>query len=61
MGPQIIYLPDGQRFTVTPVFAGLFFKSNDFSTHSNAFPIGWTIVIHTEKGAADDDDASPKP
>jgi hypothetical protein len=61
MGPQIIYLPDGQRFTVTPVFAGLFFKSKDFSTHSNAFPIGWTIVIHTENGAADDDDASPKP
>ncbi|KAK4096125.1 hypothetical protein N658DRAFT_501942 [Parathielavia hyrcaniae] len=48
MGPQVVYLPDGQHFTVTPVFAGLFFKSNDLSTHQHAFPIGWTIVIHTE-------------
>jgi hypothetical protein len=50
MGPQTIYLPDGQRFNVTPVFAGLFFKSTELSTHQNAFPIGWTIVIHTEDG-----------
>ncbi|KAK4184005.1 siderophore biosynthesis protein [Podospora australis] len=48
MGPQIIYLPDGQSFTVTPVFAGLFFKSNELTTHHNAFPAGWTMVIHTE-------------
>jgi len=48
MSPQIIYLPDGQTITVTPVFAGLFFKSNELNTHHNAFPIGWTIVIHTE-------------
>jgi hypothetical protein len=52
MGPQVIHLPDGQHFTVTPVFAGLFFKSAELSTHNNAFPVGWTIVIHT----ADDDD-----
>ncbi|KAG7284617.1 hypothetical protein NEMBOFW57_009222 [Staphylotrichum longicolle] len=49
MGPQVIHLPDGQHITVTPVFAGLFFKSNELSTHNNAFPIGWTIVIHTEE------------
>lgn len=48
MAPQTIYLPDGQTITVTPVFAGLFFKSNELNTHNNAFPIGWTIVIHTE-------------
>jgi len=53
MGPQMIYLPDGQTITVMPVFAGLFFKSNDLSTHQNAFPIGWTIVIHTEDGEGD--------
>ncbi|KAK0724626.1 acyl-CoA N-acyltransferase [Lasiosphaeris hirsuta] len=53
MGPQIIHLPDGQNITVTPVFAGLFFKSNDLSTHQNAFPPGWTIVIHTEDGDED--------
>lgn len=55
MGPQVIHLPDGQHITVTPVFAGLFFKSNELSTHNNAFPIGWTIVIHTEDGSEDQD------
>ncbi|KAJ0273637.1 hypothetical protein CBS470a_012144 [Colletotrichum nupharicola] len=48
MPPQIIHLPDGQKFTVTPVFAGLFFKSHDLNTHNNPFPIGWTIVLNTE-------------
>jgi len=47
MGSQIIHLPDGQHITVKPVFAGLFFKSNELS-HDNSFPIGWTIVIHSE-------------
>lgn len=47
MVPQIIHLPDGQNFTVTPVFAGVFFKSHELSTHTNAFPIGWSVVIHT--------------
>ncbi|KAL1838379.1 hypothetical protein VTJ49DRAFT_2720 [Mycothermus thermophilus] len=55
MGPQIVRLPDGQHFTVTPVFAGLFFKSHELSMQ-NAFPIGWTIVIHTEGGGGDDKD-----
>ncbi|EON95620.1 putative aerobactin siderophore biosynthesis protein iucb protein [Phaeoacremonium minimum UCRPA7] len=53
MGPSIIHLPDGQNFTVTPVFAGLFFKSHELSTHANAFPIGWTIVLHTEDEGED--------
>ncbi len=48
MAPQIVHLPDGQTFTVTPVFAGLFFKSNELSVHRNAFPVGWTVVLHTE-------------
>ncbi|KAK4195546.1 acyl-CoA N-acyltransferase [Triangularia verruculosa] len=56
MGPQVIHLPDGQSYTVTPVFAGLFFKSNDLSVHHSAFPAGWTIVIHT---VDDSDDGSP--
>ena len=53
MGAQIIHLPDGRNVTVTPVFAGLFFKANDLNTHHNAFPIGWTIVIHTEDDRPD--------
>ena len=53
MAPQVIHLPDGQHFTVTPVFAGLFFKSNELNTahstnHRHPFPIGWSIVIHTQ-------------
>lgn len=60
MPPQVVHLPDGQHITVTPVFAGLFFKSNELSTvhstsHHHAFPIGWSIVIHTE----DRDKAGP--
>ncbi|KAK3903794.1 N(6)-hydroxylysine O-acetyltransferase [Staphylotrichum tortipilum] len=51
MASQVVRLPDGQHITVKPVFAGLFFKSNELS-HDNAFPIGWTIVIHAE-GAGD--------
>jgi hypothetical protein len=48
MAPQIIRLPDGQTFTVTPVFAGLGFKSHELNTHHNAFPVGWTVVLNTE-------------
>ncbi|KAL2192344.1 acyl-CoA N-acyltransferase [Corynascus similis CBS 632.67] len=58
MGPQVVYLPDGQHFNVTPVFAGLFFKSAELSTTHHAFPIGWTIVIHTEDDTDDARDAS---
>ncbi|KAK5989414.1 Acyltransferase sidL [Cladobotryum mycophilum] len=49
MVPQILHLPDGQTFTVTPVFAGVGFKSHEMNTHHNAFPIGWTVVLHTEE------------
>lgn len=47
-GPQTIHLPDGHNITVTPVFAGLFFKSQDPAGHAHAFPTGWTVVLHTE-------------
>ncbi|EPE03078.1 aerobactin siderophore biosynthesis protein iucb [Ophiostoma piceae UAMH 11346] len=43
-----VYLPDGQSFTVVPVFAGLQFKSNDLNAHHSAYPVGWTVVLHTE-------------
>ncbi|KAL8343578.1 hypothetical protein RB598_004771 [Gaeumannomyces tritici] len=46
--PSIVRLPDGQHFTVKPVFAGLFFKSHELSTHPHSFPIGWTVVLHTQ-------------
>ncbi|PSR77929.1 acyl-CoA N-acyltransferase [Coniella lustricola] len=48
MSSSTVRLPDGQTFTVQPVFAGLFFKSDDLNRHHpSPFPIGWTIVIHT--------------
>ncbi|KAL6831790.1 acyl-CoA N-acyltransferase [Trichoderma camerunense] len=49
MAPQLLHLPDGQTFTVTPVFAGLGFKSHEMNMHPNAFPIGWNVVLHTEE------------
>lgn len=51
-----IHLPDGQTFTVQPVFGGLFFKSHELNKHHpSPFPIGWTVVIHTEANVNDED------
>jgi hypothetical protein len=48
MAPSIVHLPNGQNLTITPVFGGLFFKSNDLTTHHSPFPSGWTIVLNSE-------------
>lgn len=48
MAPSIVHLPNGQNITVTPVFGGLFFKSNDLTSHNSPFPPGWTIIINSE-------------
>lgn len=76
MAPQFVRLPDGQIFTVTPVFAGLSFKSHEWTTPHSHIPIGWTIVLRTEdndddhiqwnmesrdKPAAETDEAEEKP
>lgn len=65
MAPSIVHLPNGQNLTVTPVFGGLFFKSNDLTNHHSPFPPGWTIVLNSEdefnlehSGQAQDDDTS---
>lgn len=44
-------LPNGLTFTVTPVFGGVAFKSNDMNGHNSNFPPGWTIIIHSENAA----------
>ena len=54
MAPSIVHLPDGQNFTVQPVFSGLFFKSNEINTHPTPFPAGWWVDLHSE--TSDDDD-----
>ena len=47
----ICHLPNGLSFTITPVFGGVTFKSNDPNNHNTTFPPGWTIIIHSEKPA----------
>lgn len=49
MAPQTVHLPDGQTFSVNPIFGGVGFKSHELNTHAHAFPIGWTTVLHTEE------------
>lgn len=63
MTPSTIHLPDGQTFTVQPVFAGLFFKSHELNKHHQSlFPVGWTVVIHTEHvDSCDDTSAMLRP
>ncbi|OTA76915.1 hypothetical protein M434DRAFT_87850 [Hypoxylon sp. CO27-5] len=53
MAPSYVHLPDGQSFTVQPVFSGLFFKSNELNHHHAPFPVGWTVVIHSEDNPED--------
>lgn len=48
MAPDILHLPDGQSYTVTTIFGGIGFHSNDAS-HAHHFPVGWTISLHTEE------------
>jgi hypothetical protein len=48
MAPTIVHLPNGQNLTITPVFGGLFFRSNELSNHHSPFPPGWTIVLYSE-------------
>ncbi|KAF2116243.1 siderophore biosynthesis protein-like protein [Lophiotrema nucula] len=55
MAPSIVHLPNGQNLTLSPVFGGLFFKSNDLTTHHSPFPSGWTIVLNS----ADEPDEEP--
>ncbi|MCJ1312895.1 hypothetical protein MMC25_006571 [Agyrium rufum] len=58
-----IWLPNGQKLTVSPVFGGLFFKADSLNTHQAAFPPGWTIILQSEEeielvdGEEDENDA----
>lgn len=53
MAPSSVHLPNGQTLTVSSVFAGFQFKSNDLNVHNSAFPPGWTIIIESQE---DEDD-----
>lgn len=61
MVPTLVHLPNGQTLTVSPVFAGLSFKSNDLNVHHSVFPPGWTIIIESEEleaGSDSDEEAN---
>ena len=45
---DVVHLPNGQVLSVSPVFAGYFFKPSELNVHSTAFPAGWTIILQTE-------------
>ncbi|KAH7346896.1 siderophore biosynthesis protein-like protein [Rhexocercosporidium sp. MPI-PUGE-AT-0058] len=51
--PSVVHLPNGQNLTVTPVFGGYFFKSNELNIHTNVFPAGWTVIIQSEDFSED--------
>ncbi|WPG98794.1 n(6)-hydroxylysine o-acetyltransferase [Acrodontium crateriforme] len=57
MAPSIVHLPNGQTLTVTPVFGGLSFRSNELNTHHNVFPPGWTINLHSAEEADEAEEA----
>ena len=51
MAPTPVHLPNGQMLTVSRVFAGLSFKSNDLNVHHSVSPPAapdWTIISESE-------------
>ncbi|KAB8336889.1 hypothetical protein FH972_021197 [Carpinus fangiana] len=60
MAPSMVHLPNGQTLTVSPVFGGLAFKSNEWAVHRSAFPPGWTIILNEEDGDQDNEDDDAK-
>lgn len=60
MAPTIVHLPNGQKVTVSPVFAGLSFKANDLNIHHSTFPPGWTIILESEDEQEKDGNSSPE-
>lgn len=53
---QQVCLPNGQTYTVTTVFGGFAFKSNNLDLHHSAMPPGWTVILQTEDEADDETD-----
>lgn len=56
MPGQLINLPNGQSCTVTPIFGGFTFKSNELDIHQSAMPPGWTVHLTTEDEVDEDDE-----
>ncbi|KAI9714374.1 MAG: hypothetical protein M1820_000335 [Bogoriella megaspora] len=62
MAPTLVHLPNGQTLTVTPVFGGLTFKSNEMNNHSHPIvPPGWTVVLNSEDYQEDHNQSESTP
>ncbi|RMZ77837.1 hypothetical protein DV737_g4170, partial [Chaetothyriales sp. CBS 132003] len=48
VGGDLVILPNGQVYIVTPVFSGYTFKSTNQDVHHSAMPPGWTVVLQTQ-------------
>lgn len=57
MAPSTCHLPNGQNLTVTPVFGGVSFKTNELTNHRSVFPPGWTVVLNEESEDDEEHDA----
>ncbi|KAI9931751.1 hypothetical protein ASPWEDRAFT_25394 [Aspergillus wentii DTO 134E9] len=51
MHNRLCHLPNGQVFTVTPVFGGVTFKSSEANGQHSVLPPGWTIVLNTKQSS----------
>lgn len=49
MVSTITRLPDGQTFSVKPIFSGFIFKNCELNLDSQGWPAGWTVVLQTEE------------
>ncbi|KZZ87933.1 aerobactin siderophore biosynthesis protein iucB [Moelleriella libera RCEF 2490] len=47
--PETLHLPDGRKLTVTPVFGGMGFRTDNHNHLLHPFPVGWMTVLHTEE------------
>ncbi|KAK5451580.1 hypothetical protein LTS15_007840 [Exophiala xenobiotica] len=52
---QQVFLPNGQIYTVTPVFGGFTFKSTNLDVHHSPIPPGWTVMVQTEDTMEEDE------
>ncbi|EAU35572.1 conserved hypothetical protein [Aspergillus terreus NIH2624] len=52
MRNNVVHLPNGQFYSVTPVFGGVNFKSSDNHLNNSLIPPGWTVVLYTRQPTA---------
>ncbi|GKZ81866.1 hypothetical protein AnigIFM56816_006394 [Aspergillus niger] len=58
MRHHVCHLPNGLSFSVSPVFGGFAFKSNDVNSSQSIVPPGWSIVLATNRPDPDTTDTN---